>query len=70
MWKDFTPLVYSVDGIAGIEAKNAEKHIAYHLMEKGPYCHCHGAQTAFWSMAVAAGTDDVPSALISLTHTP
>ena len=24
MWKDFTPLVYSVDGITGREAKNAE----------------------------------------------
>jgi hypothetical protein len=28
MRKDFTPLVYSVDGIAGREAKNAEKHLA------------------------------------------
>jgi hypothetical protein len=27
MQKDFTPLVYSVDGIAGREAKNAEKHL-------------------------------------------
>ncbi len=34
MWKDFTPLVYSVDGIAGREAKNVEKHLAYHLLEK------------------------------------
>jgi hypothetical protein len=34
MRKDFTPLVYSVDGIAGREAKNAEKHLAYHLFEK------------------------------------
>jgi hypothetical protein len=34
MQKDFTPLVYSVDGIAGKEAKNAEKHLAYHLSEK------------------------------------
>jgi hypothetical protein len=34
MRKDFTPLVYSVDGIAGREAKNAEKHLAYHLSEK------------------------------------
>jgi hypothetical protein len=34
MRKDFTPLVYSVNGIAGIEAKNAEKHLAYHLSEK------------------------------------
>jgi hypothetical protein len=34
MWKDFTPLVYSVNGITGREAKNAEKHLAYHLLEK------------------------------------
>ncbi len=34
MRKDFTPLVYSVDGIAGREAKNAEKHLVYHLLEK------------------------------------
>jgi hypothetical protein len=34
MRKDFTPLVYSVDGIAGREAKNAEKCLVYHLLEK------------------------------------
>ena len=34
MRNDFTPLVYSVDGIAGREAKNAEKRLAYHLSEK------------------------------------
>ncbi len=34
MRKDFTPLVYSVDGIAGREAKNAEKRLPYHLLEK------------------------------------
>jgi hypothetical protein len=34
MRKDFTPLVYLVDGIAGREAKNAEKLLAYHLLEK------------------------------------
>ena len=34
MRKDFIPLVYSVDGIAGREAKNAEKRLAYHLTEK------------------------------------
>jgi hypothetical protein len=34
MRKDFTPLVYSVNGIAGREAKNAEKHLTYHLLEK------------------------------------
>jgi hypothetical protein len=34
MWKDFTPLVYSVDGIAGREAKNVERHLVCHLLEK------------------------------------
>ncbi len=34
MQKDFTPLVDSVDGIAGREAKNAKKHLPYHLLEK------------------------------------
>jgi hypothetical protein len=34
MRKDFTPLVYSVNGIAGREAKNAKKCLAYHLSEK------------------------------------
>ena len=34
MRKDFTPLVYSVNGIAGREAKNAEKRLAYHLSKK------------------------------------
>ncbi|KAL3806424.1 hypothetical protein ACHAXA_007766, partial [Cyclostephanos tholiformis] len=29
--KDFTPMVYSVDGIAGREAQNAEKRLATHL---------------------------------------
>ena len=32
--KDFTPLVYSVDGIAGREAKAAEKRLACHLAQK------------------------------------
>jgi len=31
MRKDFTPMVYSVDGIAGREAQNAEKRLATHL---------------------------------------
>ena len=34
MRKDFTPLVYSVDGIAGREAKNAGTCLAYNLSEK------------------------------------
>ena len=32
--KDFTPLVYSVDGIAGREAKSAEKRLATYLADK------------------------------------
>ena len=32
--KDFTPMVYSVDGIAGREARNAEKRLATHLASK------------------------------------
>ena len=31
MRKDFTPMVYSVNGIAGREARNAEKRLATHL---------------------------------------
>ena len=31
MRKNFTPMVYSVDGIAGREAQNAEKRLATHL---------------------------------------
>ena len=34
MRKDFTPLVYTVDGIAGREARNAEKRLATHLGTK------------------------------------
>jgi hypothetical protein len=34
MRKDFTPMVYSVDGIAGHEARNAEKRLATHLAGK------------------------------------
>ncbi len=37
MRKDFTPLVYSADGVAGREARNAEKRLATHLAAKwGP----------------------------------
>ena len=32
--RDFTPLVYSVDGLAGREARAAEKRLAYHLSAK------------------------------------
>ena len=34
MRKDFTPLVYSVDGLAGREARSAEKHLATALAVK------------------------------------
>jgi hypothetical protein len=34
MRKDLTPLVYSVNGITGREAKNVEKRLADHLLEK------------------------------------
>ncbi len=34
MRKDFTPLVYSVDGITGHEARDAEKRLATHLAAK------------------------------------
>jgi hypothetical protein len=34
MRKDFTPMVYSVDGIAGRESRNAEKRLATHLAGK------------------------------------
>ena len=34
MWKDFTPMVYSVDGIADREARNAKKRLATHLAGK------------------------------------
>ncbi len=32
--KDFTPMVYSVDGIAGCKAWNAKKRLATHLASK------------------------------------
>ena len=34
MRKDFTPMIYSVDGIEGREARNAEKRLATHLAGK------------------------------------
>ena len=34
MRKDFTPMVYSVDGNVGREARNAEKRLATHLAGK------------------------------------
>ncbi len=34
MRKDFTPMVYSVDGIASCEVQNAEKRLATHLAGK------------------------------------
>jgi hypothetical protein len=34
MRKDFTPMVYSVDGIVGHKAQNAEKQLVTHLAGK------------------------------------
>ncbi len=34
MQKDFTPLVYLVNGIAGLEARNAKRRLATHLASK------------------------------------
>ncbi len=34
MQKDFTPMVYLVDGIAGREARNAEKRLVTYLASK------------------------------------
>jgi hypothetical protein len=34
MRKDFTPMVYLVDGIAGHKAQNAKKRLATHLASK------------------------------------
>ncbi len=34
MWKDFTPMVYLVDGIARREARNAKKRLATSLASK------------------------------------
>jgi hypothetical protein len=53
MWKDFTPRVYSMDGIAGREARNAEKRLGTHLAGKW---NCEYSQMAFYvrvRMAIA-----------------
>jgi hypothetical protein len=34
MQKDFTPMVFSLDGIVGCEARKAEKRLATHLASK------------------------------------
>ena len=34
MQMDFMPMVYSVDGIAGCEARNVKKRLATHLASK------------------------------------
>ncbi|KAL7534427.1 hypothetical protein ACHAXR_005870 [Thalassiosira sp. AJA248-18] len=76
--KDFTPLVYSVDGIAGREAKNAERRIATILLDKWqrPYsgmvqyasvdsnCSCASKQPAHpWESSAA--TPSSPGPLIA-----
>jgi hypothetical protein len=45
MRKAFTPMVYSVDGIAGREAHNAEKRLATHLASKW---NCEYSQMVFY----------------------
>ena len=53
MRKDFTPMVYSVDGIAGREARNAEKRLATHLAGKW---NCEYSQMVYYvrvRMAIA-----------------
>jgi hypothetical protein len=34
MWKDFTPMVYLVDGVAGRKARNAKRRLVTHLASK------------------------------------
>jgi hypothetical protein len=53
MRKDFTPMVYSVDGIAGCEARNAAKRLGTHLASKW---NCEYSQMVFYvrvRMAIA-----------------
>ncbi|EJK61733.1 hypothetical protein THAOC_17726, partial [Thalassiosira oceanica] len=45
--KHFTPLVFSVDGMAGREAKKAMKHLASMLAEKWERPHAHGQVAHF-----------------------
>ena len=53
MRKDFTPLVYSVDGIAGREAKNAERRIATMLSDKWQRPYSEMVQYVRVPMAIA-----------------
>ncbi|KAL7530731.1 hypothetical protein ACHAXR_003648 [Thalassiosira sp. AJA248-18] len=55
MWKNFTPLVYSVDGIAGREAKNAERRIATILSDKRQRPYSEMVQYVRVRMAIAVG---------------
>ncbi len=53
MQKDFTPMVYSVEGIAGCEAQHAKKHLTVHLAGKW---NCEYSQMVFYvrvRMAIA-----------------
>ncbi len=53
MWKDFTPMIYSVDSIVGREAWNAEKRLATHLAGKW---NCEYSQMVYYvrvRMAIA-----------------
>jgi len=48
MRKDFMPMIYSVDGIAGREARNAEKRLATHLVGKWNREYSQGAALGDW----------------------
>ncbi len=72
MRKDFTPMVYSVDGIAGREAWNAEKRLATHLAGKW---NREYSQMVYYvrvtaSSFVAAVIDNDPGAPSSPTGPP
>jgi hypothetical protein len=53
MRKDFTPMVYSVDGIAGREARNAEKRLAPQLAGKWNREYLHMVYCVRVRMAIA-----------------
>jgi hypothetical protein len=80
MRKDFTPMVYSVDGIAGREAQNAKRRLATHLTSKWNHGYSQMVYYVRVWMAIAvvcansssAGADinSNPGALSSLTGLP
>ena len=58
--KDFTPLVYSVDGIAGKEAKGAEKRLASHLAKKWWRPYSQMVQYVKARMSICSGASQQP----------